>query len=159
MPALAETGSTLMSIGYEKAGFADFILTLQAARVATVIDVRDLPLSRRAGFSKRPLQAGLAEAGIGYLHLRALGTPAAGREANRRRQWPLFWDIVEQSLARPEAQEALAEAAVTASASLSCLLCFEADPCICHRRRVAEMLHARHGFTIDHLRVAHRFEP
>jgi uncharacterized protein (DUF488 family) len=159
MPALAKTGSTLMSIGYEKAGFADFILTLQAARVATVIDVRDLPLSRRAGFSKRPLQAGLAGAGIGYLHLRALGTPAAGREANRRRQWPLFWDIVEQSLARPEAQEAMAEAAATASASLSCLLCFEADPCICHRRRVAEMLHASHGFTIDHLRVAHRFEP
>jgi uncharacterized protein (DUF488 family) len=159
MLALAKTDSTLMSIGYEKAGFADFIHTLQAAGVATVIDVRDLPLSRRAGFSKRQLQAGLAEAGIGYLHLRALGTPAAGREANRRRQWPLFWDIVEQSLARPEAQKALAEAAATATASLSCLLCFEADPCICHRRRVAEMLHASHGFTIDHLRVTRRFEP
>ena len=159
MLALAKPASTLMSIGYEKAAFADFILTLRAAQVATVIDVRDLPLSRRAGFSKRQLQAGLAEAGIGYLHLRALGTPAAGREANRRRQWSLFWDIVEQSLARPEAQEALAEAGATAAASLSCLLCFEADPCVCHRRRVAELLHASHGFTIDHLRVAHRFVP
>jgi uncharacterized protein (DUF488 family) len=159
MSALAPTAPRLLSIGYEKAGFADFILTLQAARVATVIDVRDLPLSRRAGFSKRQLQAGLAEAGIGYLHLRPLGTPAAGREANRRRQWPLFWDIVEQSLARPEAQEALAEAATLAAASLSCLLCYEADPCLCHRRRVGEMLQTRHGFTIDHLRVVHRFEP
>ncbi|MBW4022417.1 MAG: DUF488 domain-containing protein [Proteobacteria bacterium] len=152
-------GPRLLSIGYEKAGFADFIATLQTARVATVIDVRDLPLSRRAGFSKRQLQAGLAEAGIGYLHLRALGTPAAGREANRRRQWPLFWQIVETSLARPEAQAALQEAAETASASLSCLLCYEADPCICHRRRVGEMLQARHGFAMDHLTVAHRFEP
>jgi uncharacterized protein (DUF488 family) len=158
MPALT-TVPTLLSIGYEKAGFADFIHTLQAAGVATVIDVRDLPLSRRAGFSKRQLQAGLAEAGIGYCHLRALGTPAAGREANRRRQWPLFWDIVEQSLARAEAQDALAEAATVAAASLSCLLCYEADPCICHRRRVSEMLQARHGFTIHHLRVAHRFAP
>jgi uncharacterized protein (DUF488 family) len=159
MPGSAATAPTLLSIGYEKAGFADFILTLQTARVATVIDVRDLPLSRRAGFSKRQLQAGLAEAGIGYRHLRPLGTPAAGREANRRRQWPLFWDIVEQSLARPEAQEALAEAATMAAASRSCLLCYEAAPCICHRRRVGEMLQASHGFAIDHLRVAHRFEP
>ena len=158
MPTLATNAPTLLSIGYEKAGFADFILTLQAARVETVIDVRDLPLSRRAGFSKRQLQAGLAEAGIGYLHLRALGTPAAGREANRRRQWPLFWTIVEASLARPEAQQALADAATTAAASLSCLLCYEADPCICHRRRVGEMLQASHGFAIDHLRVTHRFE-
>jgi uncharacterized protein (DUF488 family) len=147
-----------MSIGYEKAGFVDFIRRLQSARVATIIDVRDLPLSRRAGFSKRQLRAGLADAGIGYLHLRALGTPAAGREANRRRQWPLFWDIVERSLARTEAQDALAEAAATATATLSCLLCYEADPCICHRRRVAEMLQTRDGFTIEHLRVAHGFE-
>jgi uncharacterized protein (DUF488 family) len=153
------SGPRLLSIGYEKASFADFILTLQAARVATIIDVRDLPLSRRGGFSKRQLQAGLAEAGIGYLHLKPLGTPPAGREANRRRQWPLFWDIVEQSLAKPEARDALAEAAATARASRSCLLCYEADPCICHRRRVGEMLQASHGFALDHLRVSHCFEP
>ena len=159
MCAVAVTAPRLLSIGYEKAGFADFVLTLQAARVETVIDVRDLPLSRHAGFSKRQLQAGLAEAGIGYLHLRPLGTPAAGREANRRRQWPAFWTIVEDSLATPLAQEALEEAAMTSFASLSCLLCYEADPCICPRRRVGEMLQARHGFTIDHLRVSHRFEP
>jgi uncharacterized protein (DUF488 family) len=159
MPPVATAAPKLLSIGYEKAGFADFILTLQRAGVATVIDVRDLPLSRRAGFSKRQLQAGLTEAGIGYVHLRPLGTPAPGREANRRRQWPLFWDIVEESLARPEARDALTRAAAIAAASLSCLLCYEADPCICHRRRVGEMLQASHGFAIDHLRVAHRFEP
>jgi uncharacterized protein (DUF488 family) len=159
MPSSATPNPTLLTIGYEKAGFADFIATLQAARVATVIDVRDLPLSRRAGFSKRQLQAGLAEAGIGYLHLRPLGTPATGREANRRRRWPLFWDIVEQSLASPDAQEALVQAATTAAASRSCLLCYEADPCTCHRQRVGEMLQTAHGFTVDHLRVAHRFEP
>lgn len=149
----------LMTIGYEKAGFAAFIATLRAAGVATVIDVRDLPLSRRAGFSKRQLAAGLDEAGIGYVHLRALGTPAPGREANRRRQWPLFWDIVEQSLARPEAQEALGEAAEIGRRQLSCLLCYEAEPCTCHRRRVGEMLEARCGFTIAHLRVEAPFEP
>jgi uncharacterized protein (DUF488 family) len=163
MPVLTQAPQTpgapvLHSIGYEKAGFGDFIRTLQTAGVATVIDVRDLPLSRRAGFSKRQLQAGLAEAGIGYLHLRALGTPAEGREANRRRRWPLFWEIVTASLARPEAYAALEEAASTARAAPSCLLCYEADPCICHRSRVGEMLRATHGFGLNHLRVAHSFE-
>lgn len=151
--------SRLLTIGYEKAGFGAFIATLKAAGVRTLIDVRDLPLSRRAGFSKRQLAAGLDEAGIAYVHLRALGTPAPGREANRRRQWPLFWEIVEQSLARPEAQSALADAGEIARASLSCLLCYEADACICHRRRVGEMLQQRHDFTIENLRVETPFEP
>jgi len=137
----------LWSIGYERAAFADFIARLRGAGVATVIDVRDLPLSRRPGFSKRSLAAGLAEAGIGYVHLRALGTPPEGREANRRRQWDRFWSIVEARLATPEAELALLQAAEIATASPSCLLCYEADWHICHRRRVAERL----GFDVVHL--------
>ncbi len=149
----------LLTIGYERAGFGAFIETLKGAGVATVIDVRAVALSRRAGFSKRQLAAGLAEAGITYVHLPALGTPAAGREANRRRQWPLFRQIVEESLARPEAQEALGEAGAIARSRLSCLLCYEADPCICHRQRVGELLQASHGCVVEHLRVASPFEP
>ncbi len=118
-----------------------------------MIDVRDLPLSRRAGFSKRALAAGLAAGGIDYVHLRALGTPAAGREANRRRQWPVFWSIVEARLQTGEAEDALERAAMLAAERPSCLLCFEADPCICHRLRVGEMLAERHGFKVEHLRV------
>jgi uncharacterized protein (DUF488 family) len=158
-PSPAQSTRPLFTIGYEKAGFVAFIATLRRAGIATVIDVRDLPLSRRAGFSKRQLAAGLAEAGIGYLHLRPLGTPAEGREANRRRQWPLFWEIVEQRLALPEAAEALAQAAEVAAAGPSCLLCYEADACLCHRRRVGELLCTSNGFTIEDLRVTPDFEP
>ena len=121
-----------------------------------MIDVRDLPLSRKPGFSKRMLAAGLAEAGIGYHHLRALGTPPAGREANRARQWPLFWQIVEAKLATPEAELALQQAAELTAAGRCCLLCFEADPATCHRRLIAERLSTRHGFTCQHLRVDER---
>ena len=143
----------LWTIGYEKAAFDRFIATLRGAGVRTVLDVRDLPLSRRPGFSKRQLAAGLAEAGIGYAHLRALGTPPAGREANRRRQWPLFWQIVEARLATTEAQLALAQAGALAADAPCALLCYEADPTICHRCRVADMLAQRHGFAVRHLRV------
>ena len=56
---------------------------LQAAGVERVIDVRALPLSRRPGFSRSPLRAALEEAGIEYVHLKALGTPADGASAAR----------------------------------------------------------------------------
>lgn len=142
---------TLYSIGYEKARLADVVGALRAAGVATLIDVRDRPQSRRSGFSKRQLAAGLEEAGIAYVGLKALGTPPEGREANHKRQWERFWRIVDDKLATVEAELALQEAAEIAAASRTCLLCYEADWHICHRSRVADILAARHGFIIRHL--------
>ena len=142
----------LYTIGYEKALLKDVVSTLAAARVTILIDVRDRPISRRPGFSKRQLAAAIGEAGMRYLHLQALGTPPEGRLAGRRREWDRFWGIVEEKLARPEAELALQEAEI-AEAAPSCLLCYEADWQICHRRRVAEILAQRHGFGVSHLRV------
>ncbi len=143
----------LCTIGYEGVAWSGFLATLQREAVEQVIDVRQLPLSRRPGFSKSRLAAGLAEAGIAYAHLRPLGTPAEGREANKRRDWPRFWAIVETSLSSPEAGLALEHAAELSRARRSCLLCFEADCAICHRRRVGELLAERHGFRMRHLRA------
>ena len=78
MPTPATPIPTLLSIGYEKAGFGDFLLTLQAARVATVIDVRDLPLSRRAGFSQT------AASGRPRRGRNRLSAPASPRHSGRR---------------------------------------------------------------------------
>jgi uncharacterized protein (DUF488 family) len=149
-------GSTaaLYSIGYEKARLADVVARLGASGIATLIDVRDRPISRRPGFSKHQLAAAVEAAGIRYLHLQALGTPPEGREAGRRREWPRFWRIVETKLASAEAELALQQAASVAQAGTSCLLCYEADWRCCHRRRVAEILAERHGFTLHHLGVA-----
>jgi len=147
------SGKPLYLIGYEKAALADFIATLGRAGVATLVDVRDLPLSRRAGFSKRQLQAAIEAAGMRYVHLRALGTPPEGREANKRRHWERFWAIVDAKLATAEAEYELQELAAIASASPTCLVCYEADWQICHRRRVGEILAARHGFALRPLGV------
>jgi uncharacterized protein (DUF488 family) len=147
------TAGTLYTIGYEKALLSDVIATMAMARVATLIDVRDRPISRRPGFSKRQLAAAVEDAGMRYFHLQALGTPPEGRAANHRREWDRFWAIVEEKLARPEAEVALQEAAKIAQAAPSCLLCYEADWQVCHRRRVAEILAQRHGFAVSHLAV------
>jgi uncharacterized protein (DUF488 family) len=143
--------TVLFTIGYEKASQADVLAALEAAGIATLIDVRDRPQSRRAGFSKRQLEAAVETIGLRYVHLKALGTPPEGREANRTRQWQRFWRIVEDKLASTEAEIDLQRAAELAHAAPSCLLCYEADWKICHRRRVAEILAERHGFEVQHL--------
>jgi uncharacterized protein (DUF488 family) len=145
--------SVIFTIGYEKARVVDVVAALRGAGVVTLIDVRDRPQSRRPGFSKNQLAAQLEEAGIGYVGLKALGTPPEGREANRKRQWERFWRIVDERLATIEAEFAFQEAAAIASKTPTCLLCYEADHRICHRSRVADILAARHGFEVRHLGI------
>jgi uncharacterized protein (DUF488 family) len=124
---------TIFTIGYEATTMADFIAALSSAGVAQVIDVRALPLSRRPGFSKSPLRAALAEAGIDYVHLRALGTPAAGREAARKGRTAELERIYASQLELPEAIAQGAQMLELAAQRPSALLCFERDPAGCHR--------------------------
>jgi len=147
------TGRTLYSIGYEKTLLKDVLATLTGAGVATLIDVRDRPISRRPGFSKRQLAAAIEDAGMRYVHLAALGTPPEGRLANRRRDWERFWRIVEEKLACPEAELDLRKAAELAAEAPSCLLCYEGDWRVCHRRRIVEILAQRHQFEVRHLQT------
>ena len=123
----------IFTIGYEKATQPELIAALQAAGVTRVIDVRALPLSRRPGFSKTMLRNGLAEAGIDYVHLRALGTPPAGREAARKGRHAELERIYAAQLELPEAIVAAAEMRDLAAEMPSALLCYERDPKGCHR--------------------------
>ena len=123
----------IFTIGYEGATVGDFIAALTSAGVERVIDVRALPLSRRPGFSKTPLKGALAEAGIDYVHLRALGTPAAGREAARKGRHADLQRIYAGQLELPEAIAQGAQMIDLAREKPSALLCFERDPAGCHR--------------------------
>ena len=140
--------TTLATIGYVRATLPDVIGRLKAAGVGLVIDVRAVAASRRPGFSKTMLAASLDEAGIDYLHLRALGTPKAGRQAARAGRTAEMHAIYEAHLAEPEAQMALAEAAEIVTRRPSALLCYEADAAVCHRRIVAERLRRSIGCEV-----------
>jgi uncharacterized protein (DUF488 family) len=143
----------LFTIGYEKAALDQVIGALKAAGVAIVLDVRAVAASRRAGFSKTMLAASLQAAGIDYIHLRALGTPKAGREAARAGRTREMHAIFEAHLAEPEAVVALEEAARIAQSRPAALLCYEADAAHCHRRIVAERLHAQLGLPVVDLTI------
>jgi uncharacterized protein (DUF488 family) len=125
---------------------------LQKAGVKLLVDVRAVAASRRPGFSKRVLAAGLDERGIGYLHLRGLGTPAEGRQAARSGHLDDLFRIYEAHLATHKAREEMAELiGIVRSGQPVCLLCYERDPAHCHRRRVAELVCEATGRPVENL--------
>jgi uncharacterized protein (DUF488 family) len=123
----------IFTIGYEGATVGEFLAALQNAGVERVIDVRALPLSRRPGFSKSPLRAALEEAGIEYVHLKALGTPADGRAAARAGRHDDMARIYAGQLELSEAMVQSAQMLELARERPSALLCFEREPSQCHR--------------------------
>ena len=123
----------IFTIGYEGSTVEEFIAALKEAGVEQVIDVRALPLSRRPGFSKSPLRAALDEERVGYVHLKALGTPAEGRAAARAGRHEDLKRIYAGQLELPEAMAEAAQMLELAREKPSALLCMERDPLQCHR--------------------------
>ena len=126
-------GLKVYTIGYEGATMDSFLAALTRAGVQQVIDVRQLPLSRRPGFSKSSLAAALAERGIGYVHLKALGTPKPGRDAAKRGDHATLKTVYAGQLELPEAQAQAAQMRDLIAQRPSALLCFERAPGMCHR--------------------------
>lgn len=123
----------IFTIGYEGTTVGEFLTALQKAGVERVIDVRAVPNSRRPGFSKTPLGNALAEAGIEYIHLRALGTPADGRSAARAGRQADLERIYAAQLDLPEAIVQAERMRELAEEKPSALLCYEREPGGCHR--------------------------
>src|SRR5689334_17468533 len=123
----------IFTIGYEATTMGEFLAALKGAGVERLIDVRALPLSRRPGFSKSPLKAALEEAGIEYVHLKALGTPAEGRAAARAGRHDDLQRIYSGQLELPEAIVQSAQMLELVREKPSALLCMEREPARCHR--------------------------
>lgn len=149
---MVSKASPLFTIGYEKATPAAVFDELKKARVSLLVDTRAVAASRKPGFSKRQLAASLDEIGIRYLHLQKLGTPAEGREAARKGDLKELWRIFATHLKTSDAREAMDELLELArSKERVCLLCFERDPGMCHRSRIAEIVRKKTGLTVRNL--------
>jgi uncharacterized protein (DUF488 family) len=141
----------LATIGYEQARLDDVIDRLKAADVGLLVDVRAVAASRRPGFSKTILGASLEAAGIGYRHLRGLGTPKAGRDAARAGRTGEMQAIYRAHLEEPQAILELDLATKLATERPIALLCYEADACRCHRAIVADLIQGRIACEVIHL--------
>jgi uncharacterized protein (DUF488 family) len=142
----------LFTIGYEQTPPKAVLDELENAGVKLSIDVRAVASSRRPGFSKNQLAAGLDERGISYLHLRGLGTPKDGRLAARGGKFDLLYKIYAKHLKTPQAKEELDElSALVKQSGPVCILCYERDHRHCHRQWIAEIIENRDGVTVKNL--------
>lgn len=143
------TTKRVWTIGYEGHDVESFVETLRKARIGRVVDVRELPLSRKAGFSKNALAAGLQRAGIAYSHAKALGTPRPVRHALKA--GGSVEDFRRDYLAHVrENMDAVEELERVASAERCALLCVERKLDVCHRGVLAGVLEER-GWRAEHL--------
>jgi uncharacterized protein (DUF488 family) len=142
----------LFTIGYEQTPSKAVLDELESAGVKLLVDVRAVASSRRPGFSKSQLAAGLDARGISYLHLRGLGTPKEGREAARGGKFALLHKVYAAHLKTPQAKEQLDElSALMKTSGPVCILCYERDHAHCHRQWIAELIEERDGVKIENL--------
>ena len=139
----------LFTCGYEGLSVDRFLARLKGAGVHKIIDVRELPLSHKPGFSKRPLSRALEGAGLAYEHIPSLGCPRPIRKRYKADgDWLAFTSAFRAHLAKQS--DAVRDVVRIAKTARTCLLCFEADYNRCHRKFVAHAA-ARAG----KLRVVH----
>jgi uncharacterized protein (DUF488 family) len=142
----------LFTIGYEQTPAKSVLDELEEAGVKLLVDVRAVASSRRPGFSKSQLAAGLDERGIAYVHLRGLGTPKEGRLAARSGQYDTLEKIYAKHLKTAQAKEELDElSALVKKSGPVCILCYERDHTHCHRRWIAEIIEERDDIAIENL--------
>src|SRR5215475_12731406 len=144
----------LFTIGYEQTPKKAVLDELAGAGVKLLVDVRAVTSSRRPGFSKNQLAAGLDERGIAYVHLKGLGTPKEGRLAARSGRYDELQRIFARHLKTVQAKEELDElSALVKKAGPICLLCYERDHTHCHRQWIAEIIEERNGVKVDNLKA------
>lgn len=144
------TAPKIYTIGYEGLGLEDFVGRLRRAGVRIVIDVRELPLSRKRGFSKGALAEALATARIRYSHMRSLGCPKPIRDRHRaNKDWTEYTAAFMKHLGTQRA--AVDELAQVCAERPAALLCYEADAGRCHRTYVARGIAAVSGGEVFHI--------
>jgi uncharacterized protein (DUF488 family) len=141
----------LFTIGYEGATLNDFVDTLRAAKIDVLLDIREIPVSRRRGFSKTMLGQTVEAFGIAYRHERQLGSPKAIRHRLREDgNYDRFFREFKRYLDKQ--CDLLDELAQELKGNVA-LMCYEKDHTDCHRHSVAEALAELLSKTPIHLGV------
>ncbi|UCC23540.1 MAG: DUF488 domain-containing protein [Planctomycetota bacterium] len=134
----------LFTVGYEGTNINGFIANLLTNSVDCVLDVRQLPLSRKPGFSKNELAQRLNRAKIQYVHLADLGTPKPIRQKLKStRDYSTFFKKMDAYLAARK--DAIETAYKYAMNNICCLMCFEHLAAKCHRKLIAKKIKQRNG--------------
>lgn len=153
--------NTVYTVGHSNRDVAEFLALLASHDIEEVVDVRRFPGSRRQPwFGQAELAASLAGAGIGYVHVEALG----GRRGKPQPNSPnTGWRVASfqayaDHMTDPEWLAALARLEDRAAQRTAALMCSEAVPWRCHRRLIADALVVR-GWQVLHILGTQRANP
>lgn len=140
----------IYTIGYEGLSTDQFANLLTRYKINILVDVRELPLSRKKGFSKKALDNLTESVGIGYKHIRELGAPKPVRDRLKNGgSWTVYKRDFLKHLEKNE--ESLIKLADLAHHVNCALLCFEADFNFCHRTIVANNVAERGSRSVRHI--------
>ena len=144
---------TIFTIGYEGLNIDAFVSLLAEHGVDTLVDVRELPLSRKPGFSKKALANVLNSSGREYVHMVGLGCPKPIRDRYREDgDWKRYTKGFMKYLKTQD--DTIAELSTLAVSKNCALLCYEADSNFCHRSMVADAVKEYCGARITHIKAA-----
>jgi hypothetical protein len=149
----------LFTIGYEGTNIEQFFGQLCSAGVETIVDVRQLPLSRKPGFSKRALAEEASSRGLNYVHMVELGCPKLIRDEYKADgDWGRYTEDFNDYL---DSQEIVIQKLIEmTTTNKCCLLCFEADENMCHRSLIsARIISLTNDTSVTHLRVTRQGLP
>ncbi|MBI5102429.1 MAG: DUF488 domain-containing protein [Nitrospirae bacterium] len=144
---------SVFTIGYEERTLEEFIGRLKRHDIRVLIDVREIPASRKPGFSKNRLSEILLDNNIKYVHIKDLGSPKTIRERlHRDNDYKTFF--IEYRAYIESKTEILKELYNdVVSQKTSCIMCMERFPEYCHRKIVAEKMKEinGNGLVITHI--------
>jgi uncharacterized protein (DUF488 family) len=143
----------IYTVGYEGLDIDSFLSLLAENDIETVVDVREMPLSRKPGFSKKSLASVLNLSGREYVHMVDLGCPKPVRDRYREDgNWKRYTEGFMKHLKTQD--EAIAELSALAATSNCALLCYEADSNFCHRSMVASAVKDYCGARVTHIKAS-----
>src|ERR1043166_820094 len=139
---------TVYTAGYEGSTISQFLTKLSDKKIDTVIDIRQRPFSRKPGFSRGKLTEHLADSGIKYFHFAELGTPAPLRDFLREKgDYEEFFRRYSDFIV--EFEDSLYDIVDMSRRQKICIVCFEKDPHLCHRKVIVDLLNSRCGGNIE----------
>jgi len=143
----------IFTVGYEGLDIDSFLSLLAENDIETVVDVREMPLSRKPGFSKKSLASVLNLSGREYVHMVDLGCPKLVRDRYREDgNWKRYTEGFMKHLKAQD--DAIAELSALAATSNCALLCYEADSNFCHRSMVASAVKDYCGARVTHIKAS-----
>jgi len=141
------------SIGYERhKSVDDFARLLANAGIELLVDVREMPISRRRGFAKSALAAALTAHSVEYVHARSMGNPKAFRDLYKSGKISEGRAAFEDLLTNNRIAE-LRELSQTIQKKRSALMCVEDDEDVCHRQVIFDALRTEVGLDLEVTRI------